>query len=277
MPRLKWTRERIILQLRRLNRRNEVLTVHRMRAIGLGGMATTAYKLFGSWEAALRNAGIDPTAHRLRVPWTFERILDGVRQLAGETDALSRRRAEEACPALVRAVTRHPRLGSWRSALEAAGLNPGDHMRRRRWSAEAIVAEIRRIATDGGSLVGARIRTAHPALFAAACSPRHFGSWGQAVAAAGVAGQASTRRPPWTRQRIIDTLKALHARGFPLSTTWLRTHGWASLTAAAVRPGMFASWRDALECAGIDYDAVRKRAALPADHSGAAERVDPDG
>lgn len=277
MPRLKWTRERIILQLQRLNRRNEVLTVHRMRAIGLGGMATTAYKLFGSWEAALREAGLDPTSHRLRVPWTLERIVDEVRALAVTTDALSRRRAEKLYPALVRAALRHPQLGSWRRALEAAGLDPGLHIRRRRWSAAAIVAEIQNIAAAGESLVGARVRASRPDLFAAACSRRYFGSWGRALVAAGFPDPPSLRRPPWTRTSIVQTIKTLHSQGCPLTTTWLRSHGWSSLTAAAVRSQMFGSWRDALECAGIDYDAARGKAPAPLESAARTGRVDRHG
>jgi len=274
MPRLKWTRERIILQLHRLSRRNEVLTVHRMRTIGLGGMAATAYRLFGSWEAALREAGIDPASHRLRVPWTLERILDEVRDLAHQFGPVSRKCAQRARPALVRAVVRHPQLGSWRRALEAAGLEPHDHLGRRRWSLDRIIAEIRSIEAHGESLFAARVRRGHPALFAAACSPRHFGSWPKALAAAGLAHRAPTRRPKWTRQRIIDALKVLHREGAPLSTGWLRKHGWSSLTAAAVRPGMFASWRDALECAGIDYDAVRTQLPRPPLKTGAGHGAD---
>ena len=80
---------------------------------------------FGGWNAALRQAGLEPRFVRRR--WTDEDILDGLRRWEADHGRPPRSMdrvgfgGEYPSPALV--VTR---FGSWRQALIAAGLEPGN-------------------------------------------------------------------------------------------------------------------------------------------------------
>ena len=56
--------------------------------------------------------------------------------------------------------------------------------RRRRWTRELVLEEIRDLRKAGSDLRSGEIRHQHPALFAAACKARFFGSWTKALLAA---------------------------------------------------------------------------------------------
>lgn len=257
MARIKWTQDRIILEIRRLQTRGERLTCRRLTAIGLGGMVTTAYKLFGSWSAALQAAGVpQPPAEPHR--WTLERITTEISRLAREGQPLSYAAVRKSQPALVNAAYRHPSLGNWERALVAAGLDADQHQQRRRRSRQGIIDEIREIAARGEPLSFARMRARYPDLVGAAVNPGQFGSWKAAVEAAGFDYEDHRRRRRWTRERILATIKKLHAAGQLLTGAWLTRTGYGALVVAARRPGMFGGWREAVECAGIDYEQVRQ-------------------
>jgi hypothetical protein len=217
----------------------------------LGGLVAAGYKLFGSWGEALRQAGAAP-APPLPRGRTLESILARIRQMAATGQNLSYAAVREHDHRLAGAACRHPALGNWSRALELAGVV--GRTRNARWTREQILDEIRRLADQGSSLSISAVRDGRQDLVSAACRKQHFGSWGAAVEAAGLGVADRRRRPPWTRQRVIGALQELRAAGVPLTTSWLQRNGWSSLVAAARRPSMFGSWRDALECAGIDYE-----------------------
>jgi hypothetical protein len=257
MPRLHWTRERVVLEIRRLDARGERLATRRLQSIGLGGLVAAGYKLFGSWGEALRQAGVAPPPPLPRGR-TLESILARIRQMAETGQDLSCGAVREHDHRLVSAACRHPALGNWSRALELAGI--AGRVRHARWTREQILSEIRRLAGEGSSLSFGAVRATRQDLASAACRKQHFGSWEAAVAAAGLDYHGRRRRPAWTRQRVMNALVELHAAGAPLTTSWLQRNGWSSLVAVARRPSMFGSWRDALECAGIDYEQARREA-----------------
>jgi hypothetical protein len=257
MSRYRWTKDRILLEIRRQHARGEDLSVRRMRAIGLGGMVTTAYRLFGTWRRAIAEAGVAAPVVRAR-RWSVERIVAEIRRLAGDGNDTSYSEARRVAPALVSAAYRHPELGNWSKALEAAGLSPEGSRPRERWTRQKIVDEIQGMEDSGASLAFGAARELNSRLVGAACSRRHFGSWGGAVRAAGFDYDAYRARRRWTRERIIATIKHLHAGGVALTTSSVRRSGWSSLLEAARKPTMFGSWREAVECAGIDYEQVRR-------------------
>lgn len=274
MPRVKWTRDRILLEIRRLDARGESLAVRALREVGLGGMVATAYKLFGTWRQAVEAAGVRTPRPRVRY-WTLQRIVAEIRGLEAQGQDLSYSAVRKVAPRLVAAAYRSPQLGNWTRALEAAGLSSA-RGRRRRWSRRQITEEIRALAARGESLAFADALAQHTAVVRAACSPRYFGSWAAAVQAAGVDYEAVRKRRRWTAERVIAAIKHLHAQGVVLTTSGVRKAGWSRLVEAARQPGLFGSWREAVECAGIDYETVRRaglqvaptRGKLPVGNSG---------
>jgi hypothetical protein len=65
--------------------------------------------------------------------------------------------------------------------LQLAGIDYSDVRIRGSWTIEKIVDEIRKLQVQGISLNSGKVRKTHPTLFAAACKPRSFGSWSNAV------------------------------------------------------------------------------------------------
>ncbi len=84
-------------------------------------LAMVAIRLFGSWGRALTAAGLTPP--KPRSLWTRERILDAIQMMHQEGTSLKSSAVRKTQRSLHGAALRQ--FGSWRSALEAAGLSNG--------------------------------------------------------------------------------------------------------------------------------------------------------
>ena len=113
-------------------------------------------------------------------------------------------------------------------------------MIQRRWSKAQIVQRIQARHRASLTLVGGE--NAFPLLFSAA--RRHFGSWHDALLAAGL---QSTPRRKWSRAVLIEAIRARQRQG-TLSHVWKDDK---SLFAAGVR--WFGNWQNALAAAGITH------------------------
>lgn len=137
---------------------------------------------FGSWKAALTAAGLAPEdIYRYR-SWDEETIIDEIRKLKQEGADLSSKTMDETANPLI--ATARRRFGNWGNAVEKAGIDYDSVRRRRRWSREQIVEGIQDLRQKGVRLQSGEVRQKAPALFAAACKPRFFGSWRKALEAA---------------------------------------------------------------------------------------------
>jgi len=137
---------------------------------------------FGSWKSALTAAGLAPEdIYRYR-SWDEETIIDEIRKLKKEGADLSSKTMDETANPLI--ATARRRFGNWGNAVEKAGIDYDSVRRRRRWSREQIVEGIQDLRQKGVRLQSGEVRQKAPALFAAACKPRFFGSWRKALEAA---------------------------------------------------------------------------------------------
>ncbi len=257
----KWTKQTITQTILKLHKRGESLCTRNMRKLGYSGMVTTTYRpdLFGSWRKAIEAAGLDPNVvcRRLR-KWTKERILERLRELHRKGVDLSHAAAKRDHQYLVVVSSREDMFGSWQAAIEAAGLDYSKISRHRWWTKEKIVAEIKRLAAAGQPLSHDAAKRSNGALVSAASSPRYFGSWGAAVEAAGLNYDRVRKTNRWTKQKIIDNIRALTRQGERVNNANMRRLGYRGMMEAASRPGNFGSWAAAVEAAGLDYDEVRK-------------------
>jgi len=130
----------------------------------------------------------------------------------------------------------------------------------RRWTREAIVEEIRDLWEAGESLSTRNLsRLGYSGMVTAAYRPGLFGSWREAVLAAGLDPKEAFRRQrKWTRERILNRIRQLHAAGRDLSYAAAKREQQYLVTVASA-PRFFGSWEAAIEAAGIDYSTVRKR------------------
>ena len=192
--------------------------------------------------------------------WTRRRIIEEIRELHGRGEELNYAAAEENHLVLVRAAAWH--FGTWRRAVERAGLDYEIASKYRRWTRERVLARIRELHTQGHDLSWRVISSeVDPPLAAAAVrSNLGFGSWHDAVTAAGLKYDLIARYRHWTPARVVDEIRELAEQGAPLSSKLVQQNHPPLYNAAKRR---FGQWDAALEAAGVDPQDVRQRRAAP--------------
>jgi len=151
--------------------------------------------------------------------------------------------------ALLRAATRY--FGSWKAAVEHAGLDYEEIRRYKTWTKERILERIRELHQQGIDLSWRHVSTqVDPQLAAAATKRKHFGSWKNAIQAAGLDYGGIRRYRQWDEQSVIDRVRQLHAEGRDLNAKSVEELDITLITAARRR---FESWDKALTAAGLDY------------------------
>ena len=235
-----WTVDRVLTAIRDLNRRGVPLnyaSVHKAD----GGLPQAARKLLGSWNDALRAAGFDPEAARTRRrPWTREEVIDLIRARAAAGLPIA---SYTVVPASAEAASRQL-FGSWKATLRVAGV-PNPSVEYPVWTKVSVVEAIlvRQQAGEPLYCLAAAQRT--PRLYDAA--RRCFGSWHQALCAAGIDPESVRRkRRPWTSEEIIACLKLQARGGEDISRP---SHHPESFVKAARR--LFGNWDKALDAAGV--------------------------
>ncbi|MBC8394537.1 MAG: hypothetical protein H8E17_18460 [Deltaproteobacteria bacterium] len=120
------------------------------------------------------------------------------------------------------------------------------------WSRQKIISALIDLESRREGLSVKVIKKSNAALYAAA--RRHFGSWGLALAAAGIKLPSRHRkqindanRTRWTQENIIETILRCAVNRQPLLSSKVRP---ASLRIAATR--VFGSWYKALCVAGVE-------------------------
>jgi tRNA A37 N6-isopentenylltransferase MiaA len=261
MSRRKWTREKIIETINDLHGNGHSLSTRRMAELGYSGMVTTAYKseFFGSWRDAIRAAGLDPKeVCKRKRKWTRERILREIQRLHREDEDLSHSAAKRNHQYLVVVAVDDRMFGSWRNAIEAAGLDYEGISKHRFWSKERIIENIQQLHGNGDDLSHEAAKNNHGALVSAASSKRYFGSWRAAIEAADIEYADIRKINRWTREKIIQTIRDLHTQGESVNNSNMRRMGYRGMMEAASREANFGSWAAAVGAAGLDYDAIRK-------------------
>ena len=137
-------------------------------------------------------------------------------------------------------------------------------------SRDRIIERIQEMHDKGEDLSWRRVSLeGDPQLAAAATKRKHFGSWGHAVAAAGLDYDQIRRYRDWDESTIKIKLTELHAQGADMNAKQMEESDIALITAARRR---FESWDGALTAAGLDYKSIvlrapfkrRKTASAPA-------------
>jgi hypothetical protein len=258
-----WSRTQIVEAIRAWVDRTETMPTHsawRHRPSAEEPDRPTAHtviKHFGSWEAALRAAGLEPP--KPRRSWSATEVVEAIKAFAEREGRPPTGRDWRSSPApgdprpTDKAVVKC--FGSWNDGLAAAGFAP----HRRDWSREEIVAALREFAQRHGktpmpgdwtraSLPG---ECAHPSWQAVV---NHFGSWDEALRAAGFEPPPRPPRRSWSATEIIASIRAFaEPEGEPpKATDWkhLPVSGPSRPNARAVEE-CFGSWSKGIEAAGF--------------------------
>ncbi|QSR84146.1 homing endonuclease associated repeat-containing protein [Methylacidimicrobium sp. B4] len=148
-------------------------------------------------------------------------------------------------------------FGSWEKAVETAGISYAEVRRYQRWSKKSIVEKIRALHAQGADLsFRALMLSPYAPMVYAAIRPVYFGSWKDALLAAGLAPADIYRYRSWKDADILREIRRLHAEGADLSSKHMDEQA-NSLIATARR--RFGCWGAAVERAGLDYAKIRKR------------------
>ena len=202
-------------------------------------------RYFGTWKEAVERSGVDYKDVRRYQNWSQDAIISRIRDLHTQGIDLSFR-SMMLTPhnAMVYAAIRKKHFGSWKNALQAAGLAANEIYRYRSWSEETILSEIRSLHAQGIDLSSKAMDEAQNPLIATA--RRRFGNWENAVRQAGIDYAAIRRRRRWTHEMILDGIRELKSQGIPLQSAEARKANPA-LFAAACKPHFFGSWTRAIE------------------------------
>lgn len=204
------------------------------------GLIKAACRFFGTWEKALRAAGMDAGRIRRIRAWDPDKILRAIRAGARGRPTGNLRPWDKGLFATALAY-----FGSWPMALEVAGVAPRTRWRPPLWSRGKVTREIRALVRQGGSLAWKPLFRTNPTLIGAAL--RAFGSWRAAVKSAGYQTSRPMTRQEWTRPELLDLMSRVwreHGTVTPALMRKARPPGHASPVVHAAL--LFGSWEKAL-------------------------------
>lgn len=127
-------------------------------------------------------------------------IVDRIKELHARGEDLSWRYVSTVLdPQLAAAATKKKHFGSWRAAIEAAGIDYATVRRYQRWDEAAIIQRLRDLHAQGVDLNAKSVEEHDISLITAA--RRRFGSWDRALTAAGLDYKKICLRRPYRRRK----------------------------------------------------------------------------
>jgi len=215
-----------------------------------GYLLAAASRYFGGWQEAVEFVGLDYGAIRRVDSWDADKIVKKIKELYEQGHDLSLRNmvADRDLSRITYAASRH--YESWKNAIEEAGLDYDAIARQKTWSQEEIETAILQLHDSGEDLSSKQMDITHQPLISAA--RKRFGTWEKAVAHVGLDYDKIRKSEHWTREKILNRIKALQEDGESLRSTYiLKRH--PALYAATQKKRYFGGWINAVRAAGIEY------------------------
>ncbi|MCX6365314.1 MAG: hypothetical protein NTX57_01200 [Armatimonadetes bacterium] len=182
MPR--WTNDTILGEILRRYETQQDLSYSGLAREDLP-LLRAAVRYFGSYPLAVAAAGLDYDELRRYRSWTNERIIECLQELATQNADLSWRHVSlKLDPTLAAAAVKRHHFGSWRAALEAAGLDYDTIRRYHDWDEKEVVRRIQERHAKGEPLYAKALERQDTALITAA--RRRFPAWHKSLEAAGL-------------------------------------------------------------------------------------------
>jgi hypothetical protein len=189
--------------------------------------------------------------------WTKDEILKTLKRLYKSKADLSYNALAGRRQPLVSAAAYH--FGSYRKAVERAGIDYASVTRRPRWTRQMIIALIKAARRKHEDLHWSAVTKRRDELGKAAFAslqPRLFGSWDRALHGAGLDADEINRYRKWDKQTIVWELRSRSRAREALNSGAIQRDD-PGLHAAAVRH--FSSYDAALRAAKLDPEKVRER------------------
>jgi hypothetical protein len=180
----RWTRETILGEILRRYETQQDLSYSGLSRDNLP-LLRAAARHFGSYPLAVAAAGLDYDELRRYRNWTNDRIIARLQELDQQGADLSWRHVSlKLDPTLAAAAVKRHHFGSWRAALEAAGLDYDTIRRYHDWDEKEVVRRIRERHSRGEPLHAKALEREDTALITAA--RRRFPAWHASLTAAGL-------------------------------------------------------------------------------------------
>jgi hypothetical protein len=186
--------------------------------------------------------------------WSKDEIALEILRMYASQQPLSYGEVQKGNLRLLRAANRY--FGSWKSAIEYAGLDYDKIRRYKVWTRDRIVEQIQTYHREGKDLSWRHVSTElDPPLAAAAIRANRFGSWQNALGEAGLDYEEIRRHRAWADDEILDEMRSRSTAGESMRVSDAAM-GCPALVAAARR--RFNGWYEAITAAGLDeWDARR--------------------
>ena len=178
--------------------------------------------------------------------WSRDEVVREIRGLNKRGTQLNSGYIARQYPALAYAARKY--LGSWESAIQAAGLDYSRIRRKNFWSRKRIVEKIKELRAAKEPLYVSIAEKRYRGLVGAATM--YFGSWRKAIKAAGMDYAEIKRQKEWSKKEIVREIRRMHREGLSLATTIPVREKYRTLHAAAVR--YFGSWAEAMKGARLE-------------------------
>ena len=200
----------------------------------------TYCKRFGGWNSALRAADLESN---VELNLSEEKLITALQEFAEELDRPpTTDEMDQNGPYTTGPYKRA--FGHWNQALRQAGL---EVYYPRNVSEEDLLSELQRLAQELGH-IPRRDEMRDQGKWGGAIYQDRFGSWNEALAAAGFEPNSRWRIP---REELIAELRALtNELGHPPTTTEMNEHGNFTIDPYHRE---FGGWRTALQAADPDY------------------------
>jgi len=201
-----WSRERVVDELRRLDREGSSTGWADLMESGHRDLAAAAAAYAGGLAAARAEAGIERPVPRRPVPrWNKATIVAAIRARVRKRQTLASSKAPQR---FVAAARWH--FGTWEAALAAAGVDAQEvRLRRAAYTRPEIIALVRRLAGEGQVVRAATLKP----LVKLDAVRRLFGSVAAAIRAAGGEVTGAHGNQKWSRETLIEELRARAKRG----------------------------------------------------------------
>ena len=163
-----------------------------------------ARKHFNSWKNAVEASGLPYDEINLRSQenkWSKEKIIAEIHKLAKMGEPLNSDYVQKNNTKLHSAAQRY--FDSWGEAVVAAGFNYNE-IKGIKWSEETVVEKILILNEKDEDLSSSTMQRSNMPLFQAGC--RIFGSWKDAVNAAGLDYNYFRKQKEWTKEKVLEEI-----------------------------------------------------------------------
>ncbi|MBR9704136.1 hypothetical protein GOV12_01900 [Candidatus Pacearchaeota archaeon] len=216
---------------------------------------------FDSYDDALRKSGFDPAKIKKANPRLTSELKEKILEYYVKGTDLRPPSIKSGKDNELKCVfyAAYKRFNGWWNALKVCGIKPDLYRQTKSWNKEKVAVEIRRLDNEGISLNTTSIIDEDNKLYKAAL--RYYGSWKKALTELDYDYDEINTRSSLSKDEIICRIKDAKSKGVLLNCdAVLRSEDKDLIKLLHQSYRRFdGGWDEALDCAGLDSNEIRKR------------------